>query len=277
MMPIAMARATATARATAKPTATATAKPTEKPTATATAKPAATATAKPAATATAKPVAVARAVAVPKAAAMPASAQHAPPTPGELTDEMKELSIARAFQMFDIDRSGGIDARELQQALAQLGMEVDSAQARQVLAEYDCSGQGKLDLHGFSRLVEALIAFQAGEPHRASQPHPASQPLPAPHPAAPPQPQPQPQSGSEHFQSGATHPMSHHGLHHGLNGLDDSDYGSSDRFAISDSAPTPRVASAVVPDPTPALPPWQRTHAQPASSPHLMAAGSRAR
>ena len=201
MMPIAMARATATARATAKPTATATAKPTEKPTATATAKPAATATAKPAATATAKPVAVARAVAVPKAAAMPASAQHAPPTPGELTDEMKELSIARAFQMFDIDRSGGIDARELQQALAQLGMEVDSAQARQVLAEYDCSGQGKLDLHGFSRLVEALIAFQAGEPHRASQPHPASQPLPAPHPAAPPQPQPQPQQQQQPLQS----------------------------------------------------------------------------
>ena len=193
MMPIAMARATATARATAKPTATATAKPTAKPTATATATPAATATATPAATATAKPVAVARAVAVPKAAAMPASAQHAPPTPGELTDEMKELSIARAFQMFDIDRSGGIDARELQQALAQLGMEVDSAQARQVLAEYDYSGQGKLDLHGFSRLVEALIAFQAGEPHRASQPHPASQPLPARHPAAPPPEQPQPQ------------------------------------------------------------------------------------
>ena len=92
MMPTAMARATATARPTA--------------------------TAKPAATATAKPVAVATAVAVPKAA------------PGEVTDEMQELSIARAFQMFDIDRSGGIDAGELQQALSQLGMEVDSAQAR---------------------------------------------------------------------------------------------------------------------------------------------------
>ena len=44
---------------------------------------------------------------------------------------------------------------------------------------------------------------------------------PPPPPPPPPQPQPQPQSGSEHFQSGATHPMSHHGLHHGLNGLDD--------------------------------------------------------
>ena len=108
MMPTAMARATATARPIARPTATA----------------------KPAATATAKPVAVATAVAVPKAAAMPASARHAPPAPGEVTDEMKELSIARAFQMFDIDRSGGIDAGELQQALSQLGMEVDSAQAR---------------------------------------------------------------------------------------------------------------------------------------------------
>ena len=104
MMPTAMARATATARPIA--------------------------TAKPAVTATAKPVAVATAVAVPKAAAMPASARHAPPAPGEVTDEMQELSIARAFQMFDIDRSGGIDAGELQQALSQLGMEVDSAQAR---------------------------------------------------------------------------------------------------------------------------------------------------
>ena len=79
--------------------------------------------------------------------------------------------MARAFRMFDTDRSGDIDAGELQQALVQvLGMQVDSAQARQVLAEYDHGGTGKLSLRAFRELVQALIAFQGEQ--SADQPVP---------------------------------------------------------------------------------------------------------
>ena len=38
------------------------------------------------------------------------------------------MNVARAFHMFGTDRSGDIDASELQMTLVQLGMEVDSAQ-----------------------------------------------------------------------------------------------------------------------------------------------------
>eukprot|EP00964_Phaeocystis_antarctica_P133502 scaffold97706_cov54-Phaeocystis_antarctica.AAC.1 len=82
---------------------------------------------------------------------------------------LESANAARAFQMLDIDeghagifrmfdtnQSGDIDAEELQQALVLLGMEVDSAQAQQVLAKFDRDGTGKLDLHAFCRFIQAV-------------------------------------------------------------------------------------------------------------------------
>ena len=63
--------------------------------------------------------------------------------------------LARAFRRFDADRSGDIDAAELQRVLVQVGMEVDAAQAQQVLAKFDRDGTGKLDLHAFWRFTQA--------------------------------------------------------------------------------------------------------------------------
>ena len=70
-------------------------------------------------------------------------------------------SLAGAFRRFDTDRSNNIDAEELQQLLVRIGMEVDSAQAQQVLAKFDCEGTGKLDLHAFWRFVQAVDANEA--------------------------------------------------------------------------------------------------------------------
>ena len=69
--------------------------------------------------------------------------------------------IAGNYRMFDTDRSGDIDAEELQQVLGQQGMEVDSAQAQQVLAKFDRDGTGKLDLHAFCQFIQAVDANEA--------------------------------------------------------------------------------------------------------------------
>ena len=63
--------------------------------------------------------------------------------------------LARRFRRFDADRSGDIDAAELQQVLERQGVEADAAQAQQVLAKFDRDGTGKLDLHAFWRFVQA--------------------------------------------------------------------------------------------------------------------------
>ena len=69
-------------------------------------------------------------------------------------------NVRRAFEMFDTDRSGGIDVKELQKALAQLGMEADSSQTRAVLQRFDANSNGKLDLVEFNKLVTEILEFQ---------------------------------------------------------------------------------------------------------------------
>ena len=81
-------------------------------------------------------------------------------------------NVRRAFSMFDTDRSGDIDSRELRSALTQLGMESDSQQARDVMRKYDTAGRGKLSLTNFNALVQDLLQFQrstgqASSPTRA--------------------------------------------------------------------------------------------------------------
>ena len=63
--------------------------------------------------------------------------------------------------MFDADRSGDIDTRELRKALQAMGMETDGQQTKEVLRKYDLSGKGKLDLVEFNRLVQEILLFQA--------------------------------------------------------------------------------------------------------------------
>ena len=94
-----------------------------------------------------------------------------------------EEKIAAAFHRFDIDGSGDIDVRELQPALAQLGMEADSIQAQAVLRKYDANLNGKLDLEEFGRMVQELIAFQKNQQVAPSS-EPAAPGAPAPKPAA---------------------------------------------------------------------------------------------
>ena len=70
-----------------------------------------------------------------------------------------EARVRQAFETFDTNRDGGIDARELREALAQLGMKGDHEQARQLIARYDTQlRDAKLDLHEFNALVQDILA-----------------------------------------------------------------------------------------------------------------------
>ncbi|XP_037021271.2 calcyphosin isoform X1 [Artibeus jamaicensis] len=75
-------------------------------------------------------------------------------------------SLARFFRRLDQDKSRSLDARELQQGLAELGLALDMAEAEGVCRRWDRDGSGTLDLEEFLRALrppmsqarEAVIA-----------------------------------------------------------------------------------------------------------------------
>ncbi|XP_028375186.1 calcyphosin isoform X2 [Phyllostomus discolor] len=74
--------------------------------------------------------------------------------------------LARFFRRLDQDRSRSLDAGELQQGLAELGLVLDMAEAEGVCRRWDRDGSGMLDLEEFLRVLrppmsqarEAVIA-----------------------------------------------------------------------------------------------------------------------
>ncbi|XP_034352954.2 calcyphosin [Arvicanthis niloticus] len=74
--------------------------------------------------------------------------------------------LARFFRRLDKDGSRSLDAKELRQGLAQLGLEMDEAEAEALCRRWDCDGSGTLDLEEFLRALrppmsqtrEAVIA-----------------------------------------------------------------------------------------------------------------------
>ena len=64
--------------------------------------------------------------------------------------------VQRAFEFFDKDGSGSISGKELQKALAALGMTSDWETVQVTMQKYDTSCNGDLDLGEFSGLVDEL-------------------------------------------------------------------------------------------------------------------------
>lgn len=76
----------------------------------------------------------------------------------------------RVFDLYDRDRSGDIDARELQPALRDLGLvDIDSVQAAAILGRYDADRSLKLDFVEFTQLLHELREFQSAANRAAAE------------------------------------------------------------------------------------------------------------
>lgn len=64
----------------------------------------------------------------------------------------------RFFRRLDQDRSRSLDARELQQGLAELGLALNMAEAAGVCRRWDRDGSGTLDLEEFLRALRVRLA-----------------------------------------------------------------------------------------------------------------------
>ncbi|XP_020181683.1 uncharacterized protein [Aegilops tauschii subsp. strangulata] len=65
----------------------------------------------------------------------------------------KRKEIKEAFDLFDTDGSGTIDARELNVAMRALGFEMTPEQIQQMIAEVDKDGSGTIDLDEFIHMM----------------------------------------------------------------------------------------------------------------------------
>lgn len=63
--------------------------------------------------------------------------------------------VKEAFQVFDENRDGYIDAGELKQVLCKLGFVLArELECRQMIEAFDDNGDGKIDLEEFTKLLE---------------------------------------------------------------------------------------------------------------------------
>ncbi|CDJ42964.1 caltractin (centrin), putative [Eimeria tenella] len=76
----------------------------------------------------------------------------------ELTEEQKR-EIREAFDLFDTDGSGCIDAKELKVAMKALGFEAKRDEIRKVIASVDADGTGTIEFSDFlSIMTEKILA-----------------------------------------------------------------------------------------------------------------------
>merc|ERR1711990_1275309 len=71
-------------------------------------------------------------------------------------EQMEE--IKEAFDLFDIDGSGTIDAKELGTAMRALGMETSAEEVRKMIEDIDKDGSGTIDLAEFTAMMTARMS-----------------------------------------------------------------------------------------------------------------------
>ena len=74
----------------------------------------------------------------------------------ELTEDQRQ-EIREAFDLFDSDGSGAIDAKELKVAMRALGFEPSKQEIRNMIAEADTDGSGMIDFQEFEKLMTVKL------------------------------------------------------------------------------------------------------------------------
>merc|ERR1711900_74291 len=75
----------------------------------------------------------------------------------ELTEEQKQ-EIREAFDLFDTDGSGTIDAKELKVAMRALGFEPKKEEVRKMISDVDKDGSGVIDFMEFMDMMTIKMA-----------------------------------------------------------------------------------------------------------------------
>ncbi|KAA6424743.1 MAG: centrin [Trebouxia sp. A1-2] len=73
-----------------------------------------------------------------------------------LTEEQKQ-EIREAFDLFDTDGSGTIDAKELKVAMRALGFEPKKEEIKKMIADIDKDGSGTIDFEEFLQMMTAKM------------------------------------------------------------------------------------------------------------------------
>ncbi|KAF5835223.1 hypothetical protein DUNSADRAFT_7712 [Dunaliella salina] len=75
---------------------------------------------------------------------------------GGLTEEQKQ-EIREAFDLFDTDGSGTIDAKELKVAMRALGFEPKKEEIKKMIADIDKDGSGTIDFEEFLQMMTSKM------------------------------------------------------------------------------------------------------------------------
>ena len=75
----------------------------------------------------------------------------------EITEEQRQ-EIKEAFDLFDTDGSGSIDAKELKVAMRELGFEPKKEEIKKMISEADKEGTGKVSFQDFMDLMVEKMA-----------------------------------------------------------------------------------------------------------------------
>ena len=68
------------------------------------------------------------------------------------------IEIKEAFDIFDVDRSGSIDAQELRTAMRAMGFDVSKAEVAEIIKEKDFEGLGSIKFETFREIVSKEIS-----------------------------------------------------------------------------------------------------------------------
>lgn len=66
---------------------------------------------------------------------------HREPHSAKFVDEDRLEEVQEAFELFDVDKDGMIDAEELKQAMKSLGMEPTKTELKEMISQIDKDGK----------------------------------------------------------------------------------------------------------------------------------------
>ncbi|CAM9911278.1 unnamed protein product, partial [Hapterophycus canaliculatus] len=78
----------------------------------------------------------------------------------ELTEEQKQ-EIREAFDLFDTDGSGTIDAKELKVAMRALGFEPKKEEIKKMISDIDKDGSGTIDFQEFLEMMTSKMVSKS--------------------------------------------------------------------------------------------------------------------